>query len=160
MNGNGKSGVSRISVSLPESLLLQLDAMVDARGFESRSRAIAEMITRQLTEHLADLGQQVMAGTITLVYDHTVPGLQKEIADIQHRHINEVISSLHVQLLQPKTMEVILVQGPAITLQKISDRLVACRGVSSGKLQLTAAIMPPLHPLPACEKRNAEEINR
>ena len=159
MNGNRKSGVSRISVSLPETLLQQLDAMVDARGFESRSRAIAEMITRQLTEHLADLGEEVMAGTITLVYDHTAPGLQKEIADVQHRHINEVISSLHVQLLQPQTMEVMLVQGPAITLQKIADRLAVCRGVSSGKLQLTAAIMPPLHPLPASEKRDTKEIH-
>lgn len=148
-HANSKTGVSRISVSLPETLLHQLDRMVDERGFESRSKAIAEMINQQLTEHLADVGEEVMAGTITLVYDHSVPGLQKEVADIQHQHINEVISSLHVQLVQPQTMEVLLVQGPAIVLQRILDRLVTCRGVITGKLQLTAAIMPPLHPLPA-----------
>jgi CopG family nickel-responsive transcriptional regulator len=145
---SGKTGVSRISISLPETLLRQLDKMVDDRGFESRSRAIADMITRQLAEHHADVGEEIMAGTITLVYDHSVPGLQKELADIQHRHINEVISSLHVQLVQPRTMEVLLVQGPAIVLQRILDRLVTCRGVLTGKLQLTAALMPPLHPLP------------
>ncbi len=149
MSNHGKSSVSRISVSLPESLLMQLDAMVDARGFESRSKAISEMINQQLTEHLADVGEDVMAGTITLVYDHSTPGLQKELADIQHQHINEVISSLHVQLVQPQTMEVILVQGPAMSLQKITDRLATCRGVITARLQLTAAIMPPLHPLPA-----------
>ena len=129
---------SRISVSLPESLLRQLDEMVDERGFESRSKAIVDMITCQLTEHLADVGEEVMAGTITLVYDHSVPGLQKQLVDIQHQHINEVISSL----------QVLLVQGPAIVLQRILDRLVTCRGVLTGKLQLTAALMPPLHPLP------------
>ncbi len=146
---NGKAGVSRISVSLPEPLLRQLDRMVEERGFESRSRAIGDMIARQLVEHCADVGEDIMAGTITLVYDHSTPGLQKELADIQHQHINEVISSLHVQLVQPQTMEVILVQGPAITLQKITDRLATCRGVITARLQLTAAIMPPLHPLPA-----------
>ena len=46
---NGNGNVSRISVSLPESLLLQLDAMVKERGFESRSHAIAEMVSRALT---------------------------------------------------------------------------------------------------------------
>ncbi len=152
MAANGistKRSVSRISVSLPESLLRQLDHMVDQRGYESRSKAIAEMINQQLTEHLADVGEDIMAGTITLVYDRSVPGLQKQVADIQHEHINEVISSLHVQLVAPQTMEVLLVQGPAIVLQRILDRLVTCRGVISGKLQLTATLMPPLHPLPA-----------
>ena len=149
---SGKTGVSRISISLPEALLHQLDRMVDERGFESRSRAIADMVTRQLAEHLADVGEEIMAGTITLVYDHSVPGLQRELAEIQHLHINEVISSLHVQLVQPQTMEVLLVQGPAIVLQRILDRLVTCRGVLTGKLQLTAALMPPLHPFPVSSK--------
>ena len=42
---NGNGNVSRISVSLPEALLQQLDAMVKERGFESRSQAISEMIS-------------------------------------------------------------------------------------------------------------------
>jgi CopG family nickel-responsive transcriptional regulator len=90
-----------------------------------------------------------MAGTITLVYDHSTPGLQKQLADLQHRHLSEVISSLHVHLMHAHTMEVILVQGPAQQLQRIADRMLTCRGVITGKLQLTAAIIPPLHPLPA-----------
>ncbi len=90
-----------------------------------------------------------MAGVITLVYDHSKPGLQKQLADLQHYYLNEVISSLHVQLMHAHTMEVILVQGPVSRLQKIADEMVTCRGVSSGKLQLSAAILPPVHPLPA-----------
>ena len=38
------SPVARISVSMPEDLLAELDGMVSARGFESRSQAISEMI--------------------------------------------------------------------------------------------------------------------
>ena len=45
------SGVARISVSLPEALLSQLDGMVAERGFESRSQAIADMVSQQLTDH-------------------------------------------------------------------------------------------------------------
>jgi CopG family nickel-responsive transcriptional regulator len=148
MNTVLKSSVSRISVSLPEPLLDQLDRMVVRRGFDSRSRAIAEMINQQLVEHKQQLGEEIMAGTITLVYDHSTPGLQKQLADLQHAYLSEVISSLHVHLMHAHTMEVILVQGPAARLQFIADQMVTSRGVITGRLQLTTAIIPPVHPLP------------
>lgn len=143
-----KTGVSRISISLPEPLLRQLDTMILDRGFESRSQAVAEMIHQELAEHKQQLGEEVMAGTITLVYDHSTPGLQKQLADLQHRHLSEVISSLHVHLMHAHTMEVMLVQGPAARLQAIADRMLTCRGVITGRLSLTTAILPPVHPLP------------
>ena len=136
--------VSRISVSLPEHLLRQLDGMVVARGFESRSQAIAEMVNQQLVEHRQELGEDIMAGTITLVYDHSTPGLKQQLADLQHQHLSEVISSLHVHLMHSQTMEVILVQGPARQLQAIMDAMVTARGVITGNMQLTASIIPPL----------------
>lgn len=140
-NGN----VSRISVSLPETLLQQLDEMVRERGFESRSQALSEMIAHQVTAHKKELGSEVMAGTITLLYDHSTPRLQKTLADLQHEHISEVISSLHVHLMHSQTMEVILVQGPAAALQLLADKMITNRGVISGKLQLNTTLLPQLH---------------
>lgn len=147
-NTNNHTGVARISVSLPEGLLQQLDGMVSERGFESRSHAIVNMIHQQITEHHKNVGNEIMAGTITLVYRHATPGLQQHLSDIQHSCIDEVISSLHVNLMDAQTMEVILVQGPASTLKSITDRMVACRGVISGKLLMSAAVIPQIHPLP------------
>ena len=148
MSAVPRNNVSRISVSLPESLLRQFDDMVNKRGFESRSQAIAEMINDRLAEHKEQLGEEVMAGAITLVYDHSTPGLQKQLADLQHVFLDEVISSLHVHLMHTTTLEVIIVQGPVNRLQHIADRLLTCRGVITGKLQLTTAILPPVHPIP------------
>lgn len=142
---NGHGGVSRISVSLPEPLLRQLDEMVGERGFDSRSQAIAEMISHQITAHKTERGDEIMAGTITLLYDHSTPHLQKTLADLQHRHIEEVVSSLHVHLMHSQTMEVILVQGPAAKLQRIADEMTTNRGVISGRLQLTTTLIPQLH---------------
>ncbi len=93
-----QTGVARISVSLPEALLQQLDDMVAERGFESRSQAIADMINQQLTDHRKELGHDIMAGTINLVYDHSIPGVQKHLADLQHEYLDEVISALNVNL--------------------------------------------------------------
>jgi CopG family nickel-responsive transcriptional regulator len=138
--------VSRISMSLPFALLKELDRMVGERGFISRSQAMADMLHRCLIEHKRELGDDVMVGTVTLVYDNSVPGLRKQLADLQSRHIDEVISSLHVHLVRNQTMEVILVQGPVRTLQAIADQLISRRGVISGKMHLVAALMPQVHP--------------
>jgi CopG family nickel-responsive transcriptional regulator len=144
-NSKCKALVSRISISLPEDLLIDLDGMVVDRGFESRSQAIGDMINRQLVEHKRQTGNEVMAGTVTLLYDHSTRGLQKQLADLQHLHIDEVISSLHVHLMHNQTMEVILVQGPAQKLQDIADQMITLRGVITGRIQLMAAVIPPLH---------------
>ena len=146
---NDGGGVARISVSLPETLLNQLDSMVVERGFDSRSQAIADMIHQQLTEHRKDLGQGIMAGTINLVYDHSIPGVQKQLADLQHKYLAEVISALNVNLKHDSTLSVMLVQGPASKLKMIADRMITCRGVVTGKLLMSTAIIPQLHPLPA-----------
>jgi CopG family transcriptional regulator, nickel-responsive regulator len=140
--------VSRISISLPEKLLIELDSMVGDRGFHSRSQAIIDMLHKSLMEHRREHGDEVMVGTITLYYRNAVPGLQKKLADLQAVHIDEVISSLHIHLANNQTMEVILVQGPARKLQDIADEMITRRGVISGKMQLIAALIPPLHPLP------------
>jgi CopG family nickel-responsive transcriptional regulator len=138
--------VSRISMSLPYALLKELDRMVGERGFISRSQALADMLHQFLIEHKRERGDDVMVGTVTLVYDNSVPGLQKHLADLQARHIDEVISSLHVHLVRNQTMEVILVQGPVKTLQAIADEMISRRGVISGKMHLVAALIPQLHP--------------
>jgi CopG family transcriptional regulator, nickel-responsive regulator len=138
--------VSRISMSLPYGLLRELDRMVAERGFESRSQAISDMLHQFLIEHKRERGSELMVGTVTLVYDNAVPGLQKQLAELQCRHIDEVISSLHVHLVHNQTMEVILLQGPVDTLQRIADALISTRGVTSGKMHLVAALIPQLHP--------------
>ena len=147
LSSQGRSQpVSRISISLPEKLLRDLDRMVKARGFDSRSQAINEMLHNTLLEHKNDLGDDVMVGIVALFYNNSVPGLQKQLADLQVRYIDEVISSLHIHLMNNQTMEVVLVQGPARTLQIITDEMTSRRGVISGRMHLVAALIPQVHP--------------
>ena len=50
--------VSRISMSLTEELLGELDAMVAQRGFGSRSQALSDMLHQFLTEHKRQRGDE------------------------------------------------------------------------------------------------------
>ncbi|MBC7750995.1 MAG: nickel-responsive transcriptional regulator NikR [Candidatus Saccharibacteria bacterium] len=144
-SSSSSQSVSRISLSLPQELLIELDKMVESRGFDSRSQAVADMLHQHITEHKRNLGDEIMVGTITLLYDRTTPHLQRLLADLQYHHLAEVISSLHVQLAENRVMEVVLVQGPAKQLEKIGNELMTLRGVITGRLQLLTAVMPPVY---------------
>ncbi len=140
-----RSSIERISLTMQRSTLKQLDAMIAARGFASRSQAVSEIVNRELNEYGEQVGNPLMTGSITFFYDSQKQGLTSRLNRIQRKHIAEVISSLHVQLEHGHTMEVLLVQGPANKLRAIADEIVACKGVTTGKLSLTSILMPPLH---------------
>jgi CopG family nickel-responsive transcriptional regulator len=139
--------VSRISVSLPTEVARSLDALVAARGFENRSQAVSSIVTESLLEYRREAGEGIMSGTITLFYNQGRNRLLTRIANLKRRAIDEVIGSLQIQLEANHIMEVIVVQGPVKKLQQFTNTLVACKGVKVGKLTLTAALIPPVHPL-------------
>ena len=63
MSSPSDSGVVRISISLSERLLTDLNMMVREKKYESRSQAIAEMINHWIVEQKQKIGDEVMAGT-------------------------------------------------------------------------------------------------
>ena len=137
--------LKRITVSMPDETFRALDRLVQQRGFDNRSKAVAEMIHQHAAEHLGHIGSEVMAGTLTLVYDESKSALLRELSRIFREHLAEVISSQHVMLEDDHVLEVILMQGPARTLRDITNKLVACKGVKTARLTLSPHLLPPLH---------------
>lgn len=135
----------RITVSMADETYRLLDRLVKERGFDSRSQAISDMVHAQAAEHLSKIGGEIMAGTLTLVYDETKSALLRDLSRICREHVAEVISAQHVLLEEAHVMEVILMQGPAKKLRRISNELATCRGVKSAKLSMTPYVIPPLH---------------
>jgi CopG family nickel-responsive transcriptional regulator len=138
-------GVRRVTVSMQEETFQVLDRLAAARGFESRSQAVAEMIHQHAAQHLGKIGTEVMAGTLTLVYDESKSTLLRDLSRIFRDHIAEVISSQHILLEDEHVLEVILMQGPARTLRDIANKLVTCKGVKTAQLTLTPHLIPPIH---------------
>ncbi|MBV9470420.1 MAG: nickel-responsive transcriptional regulator NikR [Abitibacteriaceae bacterium] len=138
MRASKEQEVSRFSVSLPQQLLSDLDAMVQEKGYDNRSLAIADMIRDELVEHRQHNGRQEIAGTITLVYDHHKPHLQSVLTDLQHDHTDLIISTLHVHLDHDNCLEVLVVRGKAARIKSIADALIAAKGVKHGRLTITS----------------------
>ena len=122
---------------MPTDLARQLDAMVKAKGYANRSQAVAELVRSRLVECHAEVGDQVIAGTITLVYDHHKHNIQGLLTDIQHDHAAVLIATLHVHLDHHNCMEVLAVRGPANAVRLVADQLIAAKGVRHGRLTVT-----------------------
>lgn len=142
---DSNEGVRRVTVSMQEVTFQALDRLTAARGFESRSQAVAEMIHQHAAQHLGKIGTEVMAGTLTLVYDESKSSLLRDLSRIFRDHIAEVISSQHILLEEEHVLEVILMQGPARTLRDITNKIITCKGVKTAHLTLTPHLIPPLH---------------
>ena len=146
MKDTPNSTLARLSMSLPAELSRQLDAMVEERGLPSRSQLIAELIRDELAEHGAALRpEDMLAGTITLVYRGDMGRVRHQLAQTQGEYLKEVISSQHVFLEDDQSLEVLLVQGPARRLRDLCDSLRKVRGVQQLRLFTTTALLPPLH---------------
>jgi CopG family transcriptional regulator, nickel-responsive regulator len=138
-------GLRRVTISMCDSTYRELDQIITERGFDSRSQAISEMIHQQAADHLGKIGNQVVAGTLTLIYDESKSTLLRDLSRICREHVSEVISSQHVLLEDEHVLEVLLMQGPARTLREIANQLVTCKGVKTTHLTLTPHLLPPLH---------------
>jgi CopG family nickel-responsive transcriptional regulator len=128
--------VKRFGVSLEEDILNELDQFVDQRKFPNRSQAIRYLISNYLVEDKID-ANQIVAGSIVLVYDHHKRDLLSKATSIQHDFHDAILSSQHVHLDHHNCLETIAVMGKAVRLQELADKLIAIKGIKHGRLVIT-----------------------
>ena len=130
--------VERIGVSLETELLSTFDKLIAKQGYRSRSEAIRDLIRQQLSQQrLGDPKAKAVAG-VFLVYDHHATKLANKLIDLQHSHILQVISSLHVHLGEHDCLEIIVLRGRVGEINKMGENLLSLKGVKLGRINLIA----------------------
>jgi CopG family nickel-responsive transcriptional regulator len=119
-------GIVRTSVSLPKDLIRALDNFVKITKSD-RSKIIQQAIRNFLSIPHGE--EDLVAGSLMIVYTHEEHGLEEEITDIQHEFISLIISNLHIHLDKKRCMLTIFVRGEFKEVQRMIDRIVGRRGV-------------------------------
>jgi CopG family nickel-responsive transcriptional regulator len=130
--------VSRFGVSLEKNLLDALDEYVLENHFSNRSQAIRHLINKNMVEQKW-LCNNLVAGTVTLIYDPKSSDLMSQMAEIQSKFTDEILSSQKFIIGKSKYMEIIAVKGLANRLTELSDALISIRGMQNGKLTMSRA---------------------
>lgn len=131
------AGITRFGVSIDSQLGKKFDALIERKGYSTRSEAIRDMIRDSLVEEQWESGKQETVGTITIVYNHHTRELDHALTDMQHQSFHQIVSALHVHLDAHNCLEVLVVKGKSQDIKKIADRLIGTKGVKHGKLTMT-----------------------
>ncbi|MFP4365617.1 MAG: nickel-responsive transcriptional regulator NikR [Bacteroidales bacterium] len=130
--------VIRFGVSLEKKLLDELDNYTSENKFANRSQAIRHLINNNIVNEKWQCNN-IVAGAITLVYDHHKKDLISNLLNIQHDYHENVLSSQHFHIDHDMCMEIIAVKGKAVTLTHLSEKLIAIKGIMHGKLTMSRA---------------------
>ncbi|MCU0694225.1 MAG: nickel-responsive transcriptional regulator NikR [Polyangiaceae bacterium] len=131
--------LARFGVAMERELLDRYDRHIASRGYENRSEAIRDLVRAELAD-AAWQGGDLVAASITVVYDHHVPDLTEHLIAVQHAHGAHVVSTLHVHLDHHTCLEVIVAKGPATTLATMVDAIGRTRGVLMAKVTAAGAL--------------------
>jgi CopG family nickel-responsive transcriptional regulator len=130
--------VTRFGVSLDGKLLEALDDYVSENRFANRSRAIRHLIEKFLVEQKWKC-DNIVAGALTLVFDHNKSDVLKKSSEIQFEYKNFILSTQGFFLNDQNYLQIIAVKGPSKKLTEISEKLISIKGIQHGKLVMSKA---------------------
>jgi len=130
--------VERIGVSLDKKLLSEFDKLIAKQGYQSRSEAIRDLVRKKLSgEQLSNPKAKAVAA-VFLVYDHHSTKLMQKMTDLQHSHLLQTISSMHIHLDEHNCLEVIVLRGRAGEINKMAENILSLKDVKLGRVNLVA----------------------
>lgn len=141
----------RITITLDDALMADIDRLIAARGYQNRSEAIRDLARagmQQASERSGTSGECVAA--LVYVYDHAQRDLSRRLVDNAHHHHNLSLATLHVHLDEANCMEITALRGEADAVQHFADHVVAERGVRYGRV----VMMPTNGSSKAAHKRH------
>jgi CopG family nickel-responsive transcriptional regulator len=130
-------GLVRFGVSIPQELVEQFDRLIADKKYPNRSEAIRDLMRDYLVANDWEVGDEEVAGTITIVYNHHTRELSKALTQIQHDYHGEVCCTTHVHLDEHNCLEVIVVRGRPIEVKDLANQLISIKGVKHGQLVCT-----------------------
>ena len=124
--------LKRFSVSMEGSLLRKFDQLVTLQGYENRSEAVRDLVREAIVQQSYEDGEQMIAGSILLFYNHHRRNLLEEMTEIQHERHDLILATTHFHINQGSCLELIVVKGKVKDIRELSHRLTSLKGVDYG----------------------------
>jgi CopG family nickel-responsive transcriptional regulator len=129
----------RFSVAIGGELLQKFDRYRELHRHPNRSEAVRGLMRDALLEEVITNDDSEAMGVVTLIYDHHASRISRRLTDLQHHHLDQVVTTTHVHLDARRCLEVILLRGPARHVRNLADDLIGTKGVETGRLVLASA---------------------
>jgi CopG family nickel-responsive transcriptional regulator len=141
--------MQRVTITLDDDLMADLDRIIAARGYQNRSEAIRDLARSGLEQAAVEVaGSRHTVATLVYVYDHHARELPKRLTQGFHDHHDLSQATLHVHLDAESCLEVTVLKGAGSQVQAFADSVIAERGVRHGHVVYIPAANGHGHPHP------------
>ena len=125
--------MQRVTVTLDDDLMDDLDRIIAARGYQNRSEAIRDLARSGLEQAAVEVaGSRHCVAALVYVYDHHARELPKRLTQEFHDHHDLSQATLHVHLDEASCLEVTVLKGRGAEVQSFANHVIAERGVRHG----------------------------
>lgn len=132
------SQVERIGVSVEKALLSKFDKLIAKQGYQSRSEAIRDLVRQQLSNEQLSNPKAKAVAAVLLVYDHHSSKLMEKLMGLQHSHVLQTISAMHIHLDAHDCLEVVVLRGRVGEIKRTAENIVSLKGVKLGRINFVA----------------------
>ncbi len=136
-----KEPLVRFSVAIGGELLEKFDRYREEHRYPNRSEAVRGLMRAALIEDAVAADDGEAMGVVTLIYDHHAGRVAERLTELQHLHLDRVVTTTHVHLDAKRCLEVIMLRGSTKLIRDLADGLIGTKGVETGRLVL-ASVMP------------------
>jgi CopG family nickel-responsive transcriptional regulator len=132
--------MQRVTVTLDDALMAELDLLMAARGYKSRSEALRDLARAGIGQALLDTGgAQHCVAALVYVFDHSVRDLARRLTVLFHEHHDIAMVTTHIHLSHDSAMEVVLLKGRIADVRALAETVQAERGVRHARLTIVPA---------------------
>ena len=126
----------RITITIDDDLMTELDRMIAERGYQNRSEAIRDFARAGMQQAAEDAGKDNgdCVAALVYVYDHAARDLSSRLVNNFHDHHDLSLATLHVHLDNDNCMEITALKGSASDVKHLAEHVIAERGVRYGRV--------------------------
>jgi CopG family nickel-responsive transcriptional regulator len=139
--------MQRVTITLDDDLMADLDRIIAARGYQNRSEAIRDLARSGLQQASVEAtDSRNCVAALVYVYDHEARDLPKRLTQEFHHHHDLSQATLHVHLDAQSCLEVTVLKGRGGEVQSFANHVIAERGVRHGHVVYIPAGETSAHP--------------
>ena len=104
--------MQRLTITVDDDLVADVDEFIAARGYANRSEAIRDLVRSGLQQSSLEVaGSRDCIATLSYVYDHAARELPKRLTQDFHEHHHLAQATLHVHVSHDSCLEVTVLRG-------------------------------------------------
>lgn len=128
--------MQRITITMDDDLVAELDSHIEASGAFNRSEAIRDLVRRGLSARNRDRDGAGCFGILSYAIDHSVRDLGRRVPQGRLDRHDQTVAALSVPVDHSSSVDVVVMKGTVGSVTDYAEGLYLERGILHGALHL------------------------